>query len=103
MTQSFDATVAWLLQPNPANPGVRYFTLRDLLDQTADAPEVVAAQAAVMSSGPVPAILAAQNRVGYWMETGAGYYLKYTSTVWQVTFLAQLDADDRDPARGCCL
>ena len=47
MTQSFDGTVAWLLQPDPANPGVRYFALRDLLDQTADAPEVVAAQAAV--------------------------------------------------------
>ena len=36
MTQSFDGTVAWLLEPDPANPGVRYFALRDLLGQAAD-------------------------------------------------------------------
>ena len=40
-----------------ANPTIRFFALRELLDQPADAPAVVAAQAAVMISGPVPAIL----------------------------------------------
>lgn len=43
----------WLLEPDTANPGMRYFALRDLLDQPAAAAEVVAAQAAVMRSGPV--------------------------------------------------
>lgn len=96
MTQSFARTVAWLLEADPANPGVRFFALRDLFDQAAGAPEVAAAQAAVMSSGPVPVILAAQEPAGYWVEPGPGYYPKYTGTVWQLTFLAQLGANGRD-------
>lgn len=92
-----DNALAWLLEPDPANPGVRYFALRDLLDQPADAPDVVAAQAAVMASGPVPAILAAQDPAGFWVEPGPGYYPKYTGTVWQITFLAQFGADGSDP------
>ena len=47
----------WLLEPDEANPGVRYFALRDLLDRSADDPEVVAARGEVMRTGPVPAIL----------------------------------------------
>ena len=95
--------LAWLLEPDPANPGVRYFALKDLLDQPADAPDVTAAQQAVMASGPVPAILAAQAPEGYWVEPGPGYYPKYTGTVWQITFLAQFGADGNDPrvAAGC--
>ena len=37
-------------------PVERYFALRDLLDRLADDPKVVAAQAEVMRTGPVPAI-----------------------------------------------
>lgn len=92
-----DSLLDWLLEADPANPGVRSFALRDLLGQTADAPDVVAARQAVMTSGPVPAILAAQSPDGYWVEPGPGYYPKYTGTVWQVTFLAQLGADGSDP------
>ena len=25
--------IPWLIEPDPANPGVRYFALRDLLDR----------------------------------------------------------------------
>ncbi len=98
-----DNTLDWLLEPDAANPGVRYFALRDLLDQPADAPDLVAAQTAVMASGPVPAILAAQDRAGFWVKPGPGYYPKYTGTVWQITFLAQFGADGRDPRvrAGC--
>jgi hypothetical protein len=102
MTTNTDA-LAWLLEPDAVNPGVRYFALRDLLGQPADAPEVVAAQTAVMTSGSVPAILAAQSPGGYWGEPVPVYYPKYTGTVWQVIFLAQLGADGRDPrvVAGC--
>jgi hypothetical protein len=102
MATATDA-LTWLLGPDLVNPGVRYFALKDLLDQPADAPDVVAAQAAVMASGPVPAILAAQDRAGFWVEPGPGYYPKYTGTVWQITFLAQFGADGRDPRvrAGC--
>jgi len=86
----------WLLEPDQANPGVRYFALRDLLDRADDNPEVVAAQAEVMRTGPVPAILDAQYPDGYWVKPGPGYSPKYRATLWQVLFLAQLGADGQD-------
>ena len=63
----------WLLESDEANPGVRYFALRDLLDRPADDPEVIAARGAVMRTGPVPAILDAQYPDGYWMKPGPIY------------------------------
>ncbi len=86
----------WLLELDPNNPGVRYFTLRDLLGCPADDPEVQAAQAQVMNAGPVPVMLAAQAEEGYWVKPGAGYWPKYQGTLWSVIFLAQLGADGRD-------
>ena len=50
-----DDVLEWLLQPDPSNPGVRYFALKDLLDRPDSDPEVQAGQAALMQSGPVPA------------------------------------------------
>ena len=86
----------WLLEPDDANPGVRYFALRDLLDRPADDSELLAAGANVMRTGPVPAILGAQEPDGYWVKPGPGYAPKYRGTVWSVLFLAQLGADGRD-------
>jgi hypothetical protein len=92
-----ETSLPWLLEPDPANPGVRYFVLTELLDRPADDPEVVAAQRAVMTGGPVPAILEAQYPAGYWVKAGSGYAPKYRGTVWSVIFLAQLGADGNDP------
>jgi hypothetical protein len=86
----------WLLEPDPVNPGVRYFALRDLLGRPADGPEVTAAQADVMKTGPVPAILAAQAAEGYWVKPGPGYSPKYQGTLWSLLFLAQLGADGKN-------
>jgi len=86
----------WLLEPDEANPGVRYFAVRDLLDKSQDDPEIIAARSAVMRTGPVPAILDAQYPQGYWVKPGPGYSPKYRSTLWQVLFLAQLGADGQD-------
>ena len=93
----------WLLEPDPANPGVRYFALRDLLDRPADDPAVTAAQEAIMTTGPVPAILDAQAPEGYWAKPGTGYSPKYRATSWQLLFLAELGADPADARvrRGC--
>lgn len=95
--------IPWLLQPDPDNPGVRYFALRDLLDVPEDAPEVHQAQAAIMTRGPVPVILDAQQPDGFWVKPGSGYSPKYRGTVWQVIFLADLGADAADERvrRGC--
>ena len=87
----------WLLEVDPANPGVRFFALTDLLGRDADNPEVLVARDNVMRTGPVPAILAAQSDQGYWVKPGPGYSPKYTGSVWQIIFLAQLGADGDDP------
>ncbi|MBN1177618.1 MAG: nitrogen fixation protein NifH [Anaerolineae bacterium] len=86
----------WLLEADPVNPGVRLFALRDLLHRPAGDPDVIAAQAAVMRTGPVAAILDAQYPAGYWVKPGPGYSPKYRATLWQVIFLPQLGADGRD-------
>jgi hypothetical protein len=87
----------WLLERDCNNPEVRYFALLSLLDRPADAPEVQEARRTLMSSGPVPAILAAQQPEGYWVRPGWGYGPKYRGTVWSLIMLAQLGADGRDP------
>ncbi len=87
----------WLLEPDPVNPGVRYFALRDLLDRPEHDPEVIAARKAIMETGPVPIILDAQQPEGYWSKPERIYADKYRGTVWQVLFLAQLGADPADP------
>lgn len=95
--------LAWLLEPDEANPGVRYFALRDLLDRPETDPDVVAAQEAVMTTGPVPVILNAQAPEGYWVKAGGGYSPKYQGTVWQIIFLAELGVDPTNERvrRGC--
>ena len=98
-----DDPIPWLLETDPANPGVRYFALRELLDRPEDDPEVQAARAAIMTVEPVPAILDAQYPDGYWVKPGGGYSPKYRGTVWQIIFLAELGADPADERvrRGC--
>jgi hypothetical protein len=98
-----DDPIPWLLEPDPANPAVRYFALRDLLDRGEDDPEVREAKAATMTTGPVPVILDAQSPDGYWVKPGSGYSPKYRGTVWQIILLAELGADlsDERVRRGC--
>jgi hypothetical protein len=98
-----DDPIPWLVESDPANPGVRYFALRELLDRPEDDLEVGEARAAIMTTGPVPAILDAQYPDGYWVKPGGGYSPKYRSTVWQIILLAGLGADPADERmrRGC--
>jgi len=94
-------TLDWLLEKE--NPAVRYLTLTQLLDRTADDPEVRSAQRAIMRSEPVKTILAAQAAEGYWEKPGTGYSPKYHATTWQILFLAEFGADGQQRAvrRGC--
>jgi len=93
----------WLLEEDPLNPGVRAQALRHLAGCPEDDPQLRRAQADVMASGPIPAILAAQHPEGYWVKSGSGYSPKYRGTVWQMIFLAELGADPQDGRvrRGC--
>jgi len=91
-----DEAMAWLLERDGENPGVRHFALRQLLARQPDDPDVIDAQAAVMRTGPVPAVLAAQHPDGYWLKPGSGYSTKYQGTVWQLIALHRLGAEGRD-------
>lgn len=85
--------LAWLLEEDLENPGVRYFALKELVD--ADHSDLETAQEAVMVSGPVPIILENQHADGYWVKPG--YLPKYNGTMWSIIFLGQFGADGRDP------
>ena len=96
-------SLKWLLEKDEEQPGVRYFTLKEILGQPAESKEVQEAQAENMRCGPIPEILANQQPEGYWVKPGSGYGPKYQSTVWQIIFLADLGADPQNEQvrRGC--
>ena len=95
--------IPWLLEEDETQPAIRYYTLRDILGRDENDSEVKAAKAAIMASGPVPAILAAQQPEGYWDKAGSSYGPKYRGTQWALVFMAQLGADGADPRirAGC--
>ncbi|MFC1953320.1 nitrogen fixation protein NifH [Chloroflexota bacterium] len=73
------------------------------MDRSKNDKELKDAKTAIMSSGPVPAILTAQKQEGFWDKPGAGYGPKYRGTQWAIVFIAQLGADGTDPRvrAGC--
>jgi hypothetical protein len=78
----------WLLEPSDI--GVKYLALRDLFEH--DEEELMAAKERAHTEGPIAKVLAKMNKEGYWEQAGAGYYPKYTGTVWSVILLSQLGA-----------
>ena len=86
--QSSNSVLNWLLEPDDI--GVRYLALRDLVK--ADADELGAVKKAAHIQGPIAEVLAKMDKEGFWVKPGAGYYPKYTGTVWSVILLAQLGA-----------
>ena len=84
--------IPWLLERDKAQPAVRYYALRDILGRDENDSEVKAAKAAIMTSGPVPVILAAQHPEGYWGEPGP----RFTGTMPALVFMAQFGADGAD-------
>jgi hypothetical protein len=91
----------WLLEAD--TPAVRHRALVQLAGEPEDAPIVRRARRAAMRTGPIAAILQAQDPEGFWVKPGSGYAPKYTGTVWSLIFLDQLGADARDRriARAC--
>ncbi len=85
----------WLLEP--ADPGVRYLALRDLVKT--DARSLAEAKAEAHARGPIARVLAEMQPEGFWEKPGPGYGPKYKSTVWALILLAQLGADVSMDAR----
>jgi len=87
--------VEWLLEPDSANPGVRYRALTELLGLDPGDSEVVAARGAVMASGPVLAILALQDAPDGWGGPAPAAE-GYRGAAFQLSLLALLGADPAD-------
>ncbi len=97
--------IGWLLEDD--NPSVKYWTLRNLLDYAEDDRRVVSAREKIMTTGPLPMILARLNAAGHYADPNAvreygaeraayGYLPKYQATTWQLILFAELGADARD-------
>jgi hypothetical protein len=87
--------LAWLLSMEA--PSVRYFTMLNVLKKTLEDPNVQNARRAIMKTGPVPQILALQAPDGWWGSTEAATKPLYSSTAWQLFYLAELAADGSHP------
>lgn len=90
----------WLLESDDI--GVRYLALRDLAGS--DAKELGTAKKLAHTQGPIATVLSKMDKEGFWEQPGAGYYPKYTGTVWSVILLAQLGAslkEDKRIATAC--
>jgi hypothetical protein len=85
----------WLLEPEDA--GVRYLALRDIVKTSPG--ELAEARKKAHSEGPISLVLSKMNKEGYWEQPGAGYYPKYTGTVWSIILLGQLGASARMDGR----
>lgn len=90
-------TLDWLLEPD--NPGVRYLALRDLCILPAEDAELKKARRLAHQEGSIATVLAHMEPEGYWSKAGPGYNPKYFSTVWSLTYLAQLGASISEDER----
>lgn len=85
----------WLLDAQ--TPSIQYLTLQRLLDRPEWDSELLTAWNAMKTSGPIPAILAGQTRIGSWASERSYYTPKYTSTHWSMLLLSELATDGSDP------
>ena len=90
-------SLSWVLESD--SPGVRYLSMRDLLDYAPDDPEFQAARKAAHNEGPIPGILDEMEDHGFWARPGPGYNPKYRSSVWSMILLAQLGASIQEDER----
>lgn len=95
-------SVQWLLDSD--SPGVRYLTMRNLLDLSPDDKKLKAVRKSAHRDGPISVVLSGMEKEGYWVRPGPGYNPKYRSTVWSLILLAQLGAsvyEDKRIERAC--
>lgn len=89
-----EALVEWLLASGI--PSIRYLTRRRLLGEDEADPQVQAEWKAMAETGPIPAILGRQTKMGSWQCEKSFYTPKYTSTHWSMLLLVELQADPAD-------
>jgi hypothetical protein len=90
-SKNYETRVEWLLELEDI--GVKYLAMRDILASNSD--DLIKVKKQAHSEGPIALVLAGMSKEGYWDQPGAGYYPKYTGTVWSIILLSQLGASIR--------
>ena len=85
-----DPTLSWLLDPK--DPSVRHQALIDLLHKAKDGKDVLAARDKIPSYRPVKKIIGTQTSKGIWSPKETCYRPKWTSAVWPLALLGEMDA-----------
>jgi hypothetical protein len=96
-----DRAVSWLLKNE--NPGVRYWTLKDILGKTENDPEAIKNRSQVASWNPVAQYLSEQHPFGYWGDAEDVYWPKWRATVWSLILLGEMGVPGTHPSikNGC--
>ncbi|MGA2502677.1 MAG: hypothetical protein ABSG01_01140 [Anaerolineales bacterium] len=96
--------IRWLLEED--NPSVRYRTLKEILNYSDDAPEMVHAKSAILESHPVRTLLEKMHPDGYWLQknprtqrvVGDGVeYGSFATTHFCLAYLSELGVDRTQP------
>jgi hypothetical protein len=90
-----NSPVNWLLEES--NPSIRYFTLRDVLDQPEDDPKTIRARNAICESAFIKRVLSKQRPDGFWLGKAGPYFPKYKSSYWSIMLLSQLGMHKSHP------
>lgn len=90
-----DGIVDWLLAAS--TPSIRMRALTDVLGCLPEEARVRRERRAILTSGPVPAILKSQTQTGSWKAERSFYTPKYVSTHWSMLLLTELDVDPANP------
>lgn len=96
-----EKAVKWLLRQD--HPGIRYWTLRDMLDRAGNELEVTSCRNKIATYGPVANLLKEQHPDGYWGEPEDCYWPKWRATVWPLILLAEMGMPGDHPGiRSAC-
>ncbi len=82
-------TLSWLLEPK--DPSIRQQALIDLLHRRKDEKDVTATTEKIPSYRPVKKVLATQTSKGLWSPKETCYRPKWTSAVWPLALLGEMD------------
>ena len=85
-----DPTLSWLLDPK--DPSLRHQALIDLLHEAKEAKDVLAARDKIPSYLPVKKIIGTQTSKSIWSPKETCYRPKWTSAVWPLALLGEMDA-----------
>jgi hypothetical protein len=95
-----DSSLDWLLEPKDAS--IRHQALIDLLHRPKDGKDIQATRDKIPSYRPVKKIIATQTSKGIWSPKETCYRPKWTSAVWPLILLGEMDAPPEPRIRSEC-